>query len=93
MPGVYKLKECRNCKKEHRKRGPFCSQACSNSYREPSDKLREHAKQMGLNTAGDPAQIAAGHMVKQGIMMPADEYAVGIPDIPEIPEGYTPNEF
>lgn len=88
MPNVYKLKVCPECKKEHRKRGPFCSQACSNSHREPTEKMRENARRMGRETAGDPAQIAAGHLMKQGIITDAENFAIDIPDIPELPEGY-----
>lgn len=88
MPGVYRKKNCPNCNVEHRKRGLFCSQGCHNSYREVSDKVRENARQMGENNAGNPALIAHGHMLKQGNLMSAEEYAVGIPDIPELPEGY-----
>jgi hypothetical protein len=88
MPGVYKLKVCPECKKEHRKRGPFCSQACSNSHREVSDKVHDHAKQMGENNAGDPAQIANGHLVKQGLITKSEDFAINIPDIPDLPEGY-----
>ena len=40
MPGVYKEKVCTECKKVHRKRGPFCSQACSNAHRQLSDKTK-----------------------------------------------------
>lgn len=40
MPGVYKQKVCPECNEVHRKRGPFCSQACSNAHRPISDKTR-----------------------------------------------------
>lgn len=95
MPGVYRLKNCPNCDKEHRKRGPFCSQGCHNSYREVSDRQRENGKQMGENNAGDPALIAAGHMLQRGQMLSADEYGVEIPDIPDLidlPDGYEKGE-
>lgn len=92
MPGVYRLKTCPNCDKEHRKRGPFCSQGCHNSYREVSDKVRENARRMGANTAGDPALIASGRMLGTGNMISADEYGVNIPDIIDLPEGYDRGE-
>lgn len=40
MPGVYKKKVCLECNIEHRKRGKFCSQACSNAHRTIGDKTR-----------------------------------------------------
>lgn len=40
MAGVYKEKECPNCKKLHRKRGQFCCVACSNSHREIGFKTK-----------------------------------------------------
>jgi hypothetical protein len=40
MAGVYKQKECKQCGEVHRKRGPFCSQACSNSFREVGIKTK-----------------------------------------------------
>jgi hypothetical protein len=91
MPGVYKLKSCPECKKEHRKRGPFCSQACHNSHREVSDKQREQGRKLGELTkenAGSPESIATGHLLKQGIITTAEDFAIEIPDIPELPDGY-----
>lgn len=40
MPGVYRKKNCPHCGKEHRGRGQFCSQACSNSHREVKPETR-----------------------------------------------------
>lgn len=40
MPGVYRKKNCPQCGVEHRKRGNFCSVACSNSHRTISDKTK-----------------------------------------------------
>lgn len=88
MPNVYRLKTCPQCNKDHRKRGLFCSQGCHNSYRDVSDKVREHARKMGKNNAGDPGLIAHGHMLKKGIQTQAEDFAIEIPDIPDLPEGY-----
>lgn len=33
--GEYKEKVCPQCKKAHRRRGPFCSKSCSNLGRKP----------------------------------------------------------
>lgn len=41
MPGVYRKKNCPQCGVEHRKRGQFCSIACSNSFREVKPETRQ----------------------------------------------------
>lgn len=84
MPGVYRLKQCPQCQKEHRKRGPFCSQGCHNSHRVVSDKQREHGRKLGKENAGDPALIAAGYLLGKGTITSAEDYAVDIPYIPDI---------
>lgn len=91
MPGVYKLKACPNCKKEHRKQGKFCSQGCSNSFREVSDKTRENMRKVAENHNRTPEAIAAAKLMHNGLS--AEDYEIQIPTIPELPEGYTPNEF
>jgi hypothetical protein len=88
MPGVYKLKSCPECKKEHRKKGIFCSQACSNSHREPTENQREQGRKLAEGRRGTPEAIAAGHLMKQGIIVNSENFAIQIPDIPELPEGY-----
>lgn len=40
MPGIYRKKVCTHCGVEHRKRGKYCSIACSNSHRTISDKTK-----------------------------------------------------
>lgn len=50
--------------------------------------MRENARRIGRETAGDPAQIAAGHLMKQGIITDAENFAIEIPDLPELPPGY-----
>ena len=62
MAGVYKLKTCPGCNVEHRKRGIYCSQACSNSKRIISDETRKKlsAKQIEYQqTPEGVAQVAA----------------------------------
>ena len=88
MPGVYKLKTCPECKKEHRKRGVFCSQGCSNSHREVSDKVRENMRKVAAESQGTPERIAQGHLVKLGITVNAEDFAINPPTIHELPEGY-----
>jgi hypothetical protein len=43
---------------------------------------------MGKNNAGDPTAIANGHLIGQGIITQSENFAIEIPDIPELPEGY-----
>jgi hypothetical protein len=91
MPGVYKLKNCPQCNKEHRKKGPYCSQGCHNSHREVSDKQREQGHKLGELTkenAGAPDKIATGHLLKQGLITPAEDFAIQIPELHDLPEGY-----
>ena len=49
MPGVYREKVCPTCGKKHRKKGKFCSKACSNSGRDEvvRAKLSVHAIDRG----------------------------------------------
>lgn len=58
MPGVYKEKECLECKKVHRKRGPFCSQACSNTHREVKVTTRMKLSQVAKEYKQTPEGIA-----------------------------------
>jgi hypothetical protein len=91
MPGVYKLKNCPECKKEHRKKGKFCSQACSNSHREVSEKVIENIRKLAETNNRTPEGIAAAKLMRNGLS--AEDYEINIPTIPDLPEGYTPNEF
>jgi hypothetical protein len=86
MPGVYRLKKCPECDKEHRKKGIFCSQACSNSHREVSDKVRENMRKVGEDYQKTPEAIAQTKMINSPLS--TEDYAVNIPDFPELPEGY-----
>ena len=49
MPGVYKKKDCPNCKKTHRGRGQYCSISCANTGRivtpETKQKLSEKSRE------------------------------------------------
>lgn len=58
MPGVYREKSCLECGKVHRKRGPFCSQACSNSHREVKVTTREKLSQVAKEYKQTPEGIA-----------------------------------
>lgn len=56
--GQYREKTCPTCGTKHRKKGPFCSKACSNAGRtaETRAKLSAAAKDHGLAFAGQIAQ-------------------------------------
>lgn len=86
MPNVYRLKKCPNCDKEHRKKGPFCCQGCSNSHREVSDNQREAMRKVSEDYHKTPEAIAAKKMINSPLT--TEDYAVDIPNFPELPEGY-----
>lgn len=69
MPGVYREKECPTCGTKHRKKGPYCSKACSNAGRdeETRAKLSASAKEHG--------QVYAAQMARKQIEEPPDPNA------------------
>lgn len=94
MPGVYKLKRCPTCDKEHRKKGLFCSQSCSNTNRPVTDETKSKLKKATREYQNTPeglanARIAAerrGRM-NQGLEsehVTIDDFAVNIPDIRDL---------
>jgi len=91
MPGVYKLKCCPQCGTDHRKRGLFCSQACHNSHRTVSDKVRENMRQVSEDYHRTPEAIAAKKLINSPLL--PEDYALDIPTFYDIPDGYTPNDF
>jgi hypothetical protein len=91
MPGVYRLKQCPQCNKDHRKKGPYCSQACHNSHREVSDKVRENMRKVAIEHNATPEGIATSKLASHGLT--AEDYSIEIPTIYDIPEGYDTNEF
>ena len=62
MPGVYKKKECPTCKKEHRKKGNFCSQSCANSLvqlgREHTEQTKQKITQKVIEYTMTPEGVA-----------------------------------
>lgn len=58
MPGVYRLKTCPQCGKEHRRRGPYCSKSCSNAYRVVTDDTKLKMSQTRREYAETPEGIA-----------------------------------
>jgi hypothetical protein len=86
MPGVYKLKTCPNCKKEHRKRGEFCGQSCHNSFREVSENVRENMRKVANEYKNTPEGLATSKLMSNGLS--AEDYSIELPNIPDLPEGY-----
>jgi hypothetical protein len=86
MPGVYRLKKCPECQKEHRKKGQYCSQACSNSHREVSDKVRENMRKVATEYQKTPEAIAKNKMINSPLS--TEDYSIEIPTFHDLPEGY-----
>lgn len=82
MPGVYKEKSCAYCGKKHRKRGQYCGQACANSDREVSDKVRNNMRKVAVEYNKTPEAIAQQKMINSGISI--EDFAVDIPRIETI---------
>lgn len=92
MPGVYKEKDCINCGKKHRKRGPYCCQACANMDRPVSDNVRENMRQVAIEYNKTPEAIAQQKMINSGISI--EDFAVDIPELPDLDvfDGYERGE-
>ena len=95
MPGVYKLKECPACNKEHRKRGLFCGQSCANADRPATDNMRSAMRKVAVDYNRTPEAIAKQKQLNTPLAsMTADEFAVPIPtihtldDLLDFTEGY-----
>ncbi len=73
MPGVYREKSCPECSKVHRKRGPFCSQACSNSHRDVSVITREKLSKVATEYKQTPEGIADTKKLVRDTVKRADD--------------------
>ncbi len=83
MSGQYKLKECPACNKEHRKRGLFCSQSCSNVDRPVTDNMRSAMRKVAVEYNRTPEAIAKQKMLNTSLAsMTVEDFAVDIPDLP-----------
>ena len=76
MPGVYVKKICPTCKKEHRKRGQFCSQSCAsiknNTGRELAAETKQKIAQKVSEYFRTPEGIATSNMVTRQNIKRAD---------------------
>ena len=83
--GNYKKKNCKYCNKEHRKRGPYCSQSCSNSDRVPTDNMREAMRKVAVEYNKTPEAIAKQKQLNTPLAsMTVEDFAVDIPDFTDL---------
>jgi hypothetical protein len=84
--GQYKLKNCKFCNKEHRKRGPYCSQSCANRDRdEYSPKVAEAMRKVAVEYNQTPEAIAKQKQLNTSLAsMTVEDFAVGIPDFTDL---------
>ena len=95
MSGQYKLKNCSYCNKEHRKRGPYCSQSCASTDREPTEAMREAMRKVAIDYNRTPeAAVKRNQLNTPLASMTIEDFAVDIPtvadlrDYDEFIEGY-----
>jgi len=83
--GQYKLKKCKYCNKEHRKRGPYCSQSCANADRVPTDNMRQAMRRVAREYNQTPEAIAKQKQLNTPLAsMTVEDFAVDIPDLRDI---------
>jgi hypothetical protein len=92
--GKYKEKNCKFCKTLHRKRGPYCCQACANRDRpEYSPKVAEAMRKVAVEYNRTPEAIAKQSMINTGLAsLTADDFAVSIPDTKTLEDFYEHTE-
>ena len=85
MSGQYKLKNCKFCDKEHRKRGPYCSQSCASTDREPTEAMREAMRKVAIDYNRTPEAIAKQKQINTSLAsMTVEDFAVDIPDVADL---------
>lgn len=83
MSGQYRLKNCKFCNKEHRKRGPYCSQSCASTDREPTEAMREAMRKVAIDYNRTPEAIANQKKFNTPLAdLKAEDFAVDIPELP-----------
>jgi len=79
--GQYKEKSCKFCNKLHRKRGPYCGQACANRDREPTERMRDTMRKVAEDYNRTPEALAKQAMFNTSLnSLTADDFAINIPD-------------
>jgi hypothetical protein len=90
--GQYKEKNCKYCKKLHRKRGPYCGQSCANRDRpEYSQKVSENMRKVAAEYNKTPEAVAKQKQFGTSLAsLTAEDYTIDIPDLDRsVPDGYT----
>ena len=84
--GQYKLKNCKFCDKEHRKKGPYCSQSCANRGRdEYSPNVAEAMRKVAIEYNRTPEAIAKQKQINTPLAsMTVEDFAVDIPDFTDL---------
>jgi len=89
MPGIYREKKCKLCEKRHRKRGPYCSQSCASTDREPTLRMREAMREVATEYNKTPEAIAKQAIFNTPLRtLLADDYWVDIPNLDDDDDGY-----
>ena len=96
MPGVYREKECPQCKKLHRGRGNFCSTSCGNTGRKVSAETKLKLSKKSTEYRNTPEGIATTKVIARvtekrhaGIQtLPEDDWIVEIPIDNEDDDGF-----
>ena len=89
MPGIYKEKNCKFCDKKYRKRGPYCSQSCASTDREPTERMREAMREVATEYNLTPEAIANQKKFSTPLRdLTADDYWVDIPNLDDDDDGY-----
>lgn len=92
MPNVRREKTCPQCQKKHRRRGPFCCQGCHNRFRPASDVQREHMRKVATEYNKTPEGIAHHKLLGQKLAAESEDFAIDIPTIFDMPDGYEKSE-
>lgn len=92
--GKYKEKNCKFCQKPHRKRGPYCCQACANRDRpEYSANVSIAMRKVATEYNRTPEALARQSYIGTSLAsLPADDFAVGIPDTTTLDDFYEHTE-
>lgn len=96
MPGVYKEKECPQCKKRHRGRGNFCSISCANTGQIKSPETKQKLAEKSREYRRTPEGIATTKLIARvtekrhaGVtVLPEDEWIVEVPVDNEDDDGF-----